>query len=154
MGMTYQKLIAQNKKAFHDYEILDTFEAGVVLLGSEVKSLRLGQASIKESFLAFSKGELWIEKMHINPYEMGNKNLDPLRKRKVLLNRAELRRLAGRVAERGLTLIPLKLYFKSNWAKIEIGLAKGKKLYDKRAAIKEKTIRRETDRFLSSRRER
>jgi SsrA-binding protein len=149
--MPYTKLVAQNKKAYHDFEILEKYEGGLVLKGAEVKSLRLGEASIKESFLAFSRGELWIEKMHINPYKPGFENLEPLRRRKILMKKSELKRLAGRVSEKGLTLIPLKIYFKDDWAKLEFGLARGKKRYDKRAAIKEKTIRRETDRFLSAR---
>lgn len=146
--MTFNKLIAQNKKAFHDYEILETYEAGLVLKGSEVKSVRDGKVSIKEGYLAFARGELWLEKMHLTPYQTAS-SFEPLRKRKVLLKKSELKRLAGRVSERGFTLVPLKLYWKDNWAKVEIGLARGKKLYDKREAIKKKTVEREIKRFLS-----
>lgn len=130
---------------------MEKFEGGLVLKGAEVKTLRSGQGSIKESYLAFSRGELFIEKMHIPPYKMGFYDLDPLRKRKVLLKKSELKKLSGRVAEKGLTLIPLKIYFKGDWAKIEFGLARGRKLHDKREAIKEKTTRREINRFLSQR---
>ena len=141
------KLIANNKKAFHDYFIEETFEAGIVLAGTEVKSLRMGKCSIKESFLRIENGELFIYGMHISPYEKGNIfNKDPLRIRKLLLHKKEIRTLYGKVAEKGLTLVPLKVYFKEAKVKVEIALARGKKLYDKRAAIAKKDQQREAER--------
>ena len=141
------KLIANNKKAFHDYFIEETFEAGIVLAGTEVKSLRMGKCSIKESFLRIENGELFIYGMHISPYEKGNIfNKDPLRIRKLLLHKKEIRTLYGKVAEKGLTLVPLKVYFKEAKVKVEIALARGKKLYDKRAAMAKKDQQREAER--------
>ena len=141
------KLIANNKKAFHDYFIEETFEAGIVLAGTEVKSLRTGKCSIKESFLRIENGEMLIYGMHISPYEKGNIfNKDPLRTRKLLLHKEEIRKLAGKVQEKGYALVPLKVYFKDSRAKVEIALAKGKKLYDKRASIAEKDRLREAER--------
>ena len=141
------KLIANNKKAFHDFFIEETFEAGIVLHGTEVKSLRTGKCSIKESFLKIEGNELYIYGMHISPYEKGNIfNKDPLRVRKLLMHRFEIRRLTGKIAEKGYTLVPLKVYFKDSRAKVEIALAKGKKLYDKRADIAKKDQQRESER--------
>ncbi len=141
------KLVANNKKAFHDYFIEETFEAGLVLAGTEVKSLRMGKCSIKESFLRIEQGEMYIYGMHISPYEKGNIfNKDPLRTRKLLLHKDEIRKLTGKVAEKGFTLVPLRVYFKDSRAKIEIALARGKKLYDKRASIAEKDRKREAER--------
>lgn len=141
------KLIANNKKAFHEYEMLETFEAGIALVGTEVKSLRMGQCSIKESYVAFKDDELWIYHMHINPYEKGNIfNRDPLRTRKLLLHRYEMNKLLGKSKESGLTIVPLKVYFKGGKVKVEIALARGKKLYDKRKDIAKKDIRRESER--------
>ncbi len=141
------KLVANNKKAFHDFFIEETFEAGICLAGTEVKSLRMGKCSIKESFLRIEKGEMLIYGLHISPYEKGNIfNKDPLRVRKLLLHKDEIRKLAGKVQEKGYALIPLKVYFKDSRAKVEIALAKGKKLYDKRASIAEKDRLRETER--------
>jgi len=138
------KLIANNKKAYHDYFIEDTYEAGIELAGTEVKSLRMGKCSIKESFIRTDSGEVIIYGMHISPYEKGNIfNKDPLRPRKLLLHRAEINRLAGRIKEKGYTIMPLKVYFKGSLVKVEIGLAKGKKLYDKRADIAKKDQLRE-----------
>ncbi len=143
------KLVANNKKAFHDYFIEETFEAGLVLAGTEVKSLRMGKCSIKEAFLRIEGGEMLIYGMHISPYEKGNIfNKDPLRVRKLLLHKYEIMRLAGKVQEKGFALIPLKVYFKDSRAKVEIALAKGKKLYDKRASIAEKDRKREAEREL------
>ena len=126
------KLIANNKKAFHDYFIEDTYEAGIALAGTEVKSLRMGKCSIKESFIRVENGEVYIYGMHISPYEKGNIfNKDPLRIRKLLLHRYEINKIEAKLKEKGLTLVPLKVYFKDSLVKVEIGMARGKKLYDK-----------------------
>ena len=141
------RLIANNKKAFHDYFIEDTFETGISLAGTEVKSLRMGKCSIKEAFVRIEKGEVCIYGMHISPYEKGNIfNKDPLRVRKLLLHRYEINKLEGKLKEKGLTLVPLKVYFKDSLVKVEIGLARGKKLYDKRQDIAKKDQRREAER--------
>ncbi len=147
MAKEAMKLVANNKKAYHDYFIEEKYEAGLVLHGTEVKSLRLGKCSIKESFLRIEQGELFAYGMHISPYEMGNIfNKDPLRVKKLLLHKLEIRKLAGKVAEKGCTLVPLQVYFKDGRAKIEIGLARGKKLHDKRQDIAKKDQKRETQR--------
>ena len=141
------RLIANNKKAFHDYFIEDTLETGISLAGTEVKSLRMGKCSIKEAFVRIEKGEVCIYGMHISPYEKGNIfNKDPLRVRKLLLHRYEINKLEGKLKEKGLTLVPLKVYFKDSLVKVEIGLARGKKLYDKRQDIAKKDQRREAER--------
>jgi SsrA-binding protein len=141
------KLIANNKKAYHDFFILDTFEAGLALHGTEVKSLRMGKCSIKESFIRIENGEVFVYGMHISPYEKGNIfNKDPLRVKKLLLHKYEINKLAGKLAEQGYTLVPLQVYFSKGRAKMEIGLAKGKKLYDKRQDIAKKDQRRENER--------
>ena len=140
------KLIANNKKAYHDYFIEDTWETGISLHGTEVKSLRMGKCSIKESFVRIEKGEVFVYGMHISPYEKGNIfNRDPLLVRKLLLHRSEINKIVGKIAEKGYTLVPLKVYFKGSLVKVEIGLAKGKKLSDKRADIAKKDIRREAE---------
>ncbi|WP_058485762.1 SsrA-binding protein SmpB [Defluviitalea phaphyphila] len=141
------KLIAQNKKANHDYFIEDTYEAGIVLAGTEVKSIRMGKASIKESFIRVKDGEVFIYNMHINPYEKGNIfNKDPLRTRKLLLHKSEINKIMGAVSQKGYTIVPLKIYIKGSLVKILIGVAKGKKLYDKRQDIAKKDQRRQTER--------
>lgn len=141
------RLIANNKKAYHDYFIEDTYEAGVELFGTEVKSLRMGKCSVKESFIRIEKGQVFIYGMHISPYEKGNIfNKDPLRVRKLLLHKSEIRKLLGKTKEKGMTLVPLKVYFKDSLVKVEIGLAKGKKLYDKRQDIAKKDQQREAQR--------
>lgn len=141
------KLIANNKKAYHDYFIEDTYEAGISLVGTEVKSLRMGKCSVKESFIRVEKGEVFVYNMHISPYEKGNIfNKDPLRVRKLLLHRAEINKMTGKMAQKGYTLVPLKVYFKGSLVKVEIGLARGKKLYDKREDIAKKDQRRENER--------
>ncbi len=141
------KLVANNKKAYFDYFIDEKYEAGIVLAGTEVKSLRQGKCSIKESFIRIEKGEVLVYGMHISPYEKGNIfNKDPLRVKKLLLHKSEISRLAGKVAEKDCTLVPLQVYFKNGRAKMEIGLARGKKLYDKREDIAKKDQRRETQR--------
>ena len=133
MAKTNGKMIANNKKAYHDYFILDTYEAGIVLHGTEVKSLRMGKCSIKESFIRIENGEVFIYGMHISPYEKGNIfNKDPLRVKKLMLHKAEINKLIGKTKEKGMAIVPLKVYFKGSLVKVEIGLAKGKKLYDKR----------------------
>lgn len=147
MGKESIKLIANNKKAFHDYFIEDKFEAGISLAGTEVKSLRMGKCSIKESFIRIENGEVMIYGMHISPYEKGNIfNKDPLRVRKLLLHKAEINKLLGKTKEKGIAIIPLKVYFKGSLVKVEIGLAKGKKLYDKRQDIAKKDQKREAQR--------
>ena len=141
------KLIANNKKARHDYFVEDSFEAGIVLHGTEVKSLRQGHCSIKESFVDIDNGEVFIHQMHISPYEKGNIfNKDPLRVRKLLLHRQEIRKIQGHITQKGYTIVPLSVYFSGSLVKVEIGLAKGKKLYDKRQDIAKKDQRREAER--------
>ena len=141
------KLIAQNKKAYHDYFIEETYEAGIVLAGTEVKSVRQGSCSIKESFVKFKDGEAFIWNMHINPYEHGNiYNKDPLRTRKLLLHKREITKLIGAIATKGMTVVPLKVYIKGGLVKLEIGLARGKKLHDKREDIAKKDMRRQHER--------
>lgn len=140
------KLVANNKKAYHDFFIEEKYEAGIVLHGTEVKSMRLGKCSIKESFIRIENGEIFAYGMHVSPYEKGNIfNKDPLRVKKLLLHRQEIRRMEGRIAEKGYTLVPLQVYFRDGLAKVEIGLAKGKKLYDKRQDIAKKDQRREAE---------
>ena len=140
------KLIANNKKAYHDYFIEEKYEAGISLHGTEVKSLRMGKCSIKESFIRIENGEVLIYGMHISPYEKGNIfNKDPLRVKKLLLHKQEINKMLGKIAEKGYTLVPLRVYFKGSLAKVEIGLAKGKKLYDKRPDIAKKDQRREAE---------
>ena len=140
------KLIANNKKAFHDYFIEEKYEAGISLAGTEVKSLRQGRCSIKESFIRIEKGEVFIYGMHISPYEKGNIfNKDPLRVKKLLLHKYEINKMAGKIAEKGYTLVPLQVYFRGSLVKVEIGLAKGKKLYDKRQDIAKKDQKREAE---------
>ena len=146
------KLIANNKKAFHDYFIEDTYEAGISLAGTEVKSLRMGKCSVKESFIRVEKGEVYIYGMHISPYEKGNIfNKDPLRVRKLLLHRHEINKIEGKLQEKGLTLVPLKVYFKGSLVKVEVGVARGKKLYDKRQDAANKDARRQIDRAMKER---
>ncbi len=146
------KVVAENRKAWHDYFIDETFEAGLALTGTEVKSLRAGKANLRDSYAGLEKNELFLYNMHISPYEMGNRfNHDPLRTRKLLMHRSEIKRLASRVREKGFTLVALRLYFKRGRAKVELGLARGKKLYDKRAQIAERDARRDTERELRGR---
>lgn len=147
MGKTDVKLIANNKKAYHDFFILDTYEAGITLHGTEVKSLRMGKCSIKESFIRIENGEVFIYGMHISPYEKGNIfNKDPLRVKKLLLHKTEIHKLLGKTQEKGMSIVPLKVYLKGSLVKVEIGLAKGKKLYDKRQDIAKKDQKREAER--------
>ena len=146
MAKESMKLVANNKKAYHDYFVDEKFEAGLVLHGTEVKSLRLGKCSIKEAFIRIENGEVWVYGMHISPYEMGNIfNKDPLRPKKLLLHKYEINKLLGKIKEKGFTLVPLQVYFKNGKAKIEMGLCRGKKLYDKRQDIAKKDQRREAE---------
>ena len=147
MGKDAFKLVANNKKAYHDYFIEDKYEAGIELFGTEVKSIRMGKCSIKESFIRIERGQVYIYGMHISPYEKGNIfNKDPLRVRRLLMHKTEIRRLESKLAEKGLTLVPLQVYFKGSLVKVEVGLARGKKLYDKRQDIAKKDARREVER--------
>ena len=147
MGKDSVKIIANNKKAYHDYFIEETYEAGISLHGTEVKSLRMGKCSVKESFIRIENGEVIAYGPHISPYEKGNIfNRDPLRPKKLLLHRSEINKISGKISEKGYTLVPLKVYFKGSLIKVEIGLAKGKKLYDKRQDIAKKDQRREAER--------
>ena len=144
--MAEDRVVATNRRARHEYEILETLEAGLVLRGTEVKSLRTGQVNFKDSYATVRDAEVWLVGCHISPYSHGtDANHDPERDRKLLLHGREIARLAGKVAEKGLTVVPLKLYFKQGRAKLEIGLARGKKLHDKRAALRERETRREMD---------
>ena len=146
MGKEGKKIVANNKKAFFDYFIEETYEAGVSLAGTEVKSLRMGKGSIKEAFIRIEKGEVYLYGMHISPYEKGNIfNKDPLRVRKLLMHKYEISKLLGKIKEKGYTLVPLNIYFKGSLVKVEVGLARGKKLYDKREAIAKKDQRREAE---------
>ena len=147
MGKDNMRLIANNKKAYHDYFIEEKYEAGIALHGTEVKSIRMGQVSVKESYIRIEHGEALLYGMHISPYEKGNIfNRDPLRVRKLLLRRAELNKIGGKLQIQGYTLVPLSVYLKGNLVKIEIGVAKGKKLYDKRDSIAKKDQQREAER--------
>ena len=142
-----RKLIANNKKVYHDYFLEEKIEAGIALVGTEVKSLRMGKCSIKEAFIRIENGEVFIYQMHISPYERGNiMNKDPLRTRKLLLHKSEIRHLIGKIKEKGYTLVPVEVYFSGSHIKMEIALARGKKLYDKRADIAKKDMKREAER--------
>lgn len=141
------KLVANNKKAYHDYFIEEKYECGIALHGTEVKSLRMGKCSIKEAFIRIENGEVFVYGMHISPYEKGNIfNKDPLRVKKLLLHKQEINKLIGKIKEKGYTLVPLQVYFSNGKAKVEIGLARGKKLYDKREDIAKKDQKREMQR--------
>ena len=146
MSKETMKLVANNKKAYHDYFVDEKLEAGLVLHGTEVKSLRMGKCSIKESFIRIDNGEMFIYGMHISPYEKGNIfNKDPLRIKKLLLHKSEISKLLGKTKEKGFTIVPLQVYFKEGRAKVEIGLCRGKKLYDKRQDIAKKDQKREAE---------
>lgn len=146
------KIVCQNKKAFHDYSIEETLEAGVQLLGTEVKSLREGKANLKDSYVLVKNSEAFLFNCHISPYSHGNiMNHEPLRTRKLLLHRKEIEKLRAKIQQKGYTLLPLKIYFKDSYAKVEIGLARGKKLYEKRETIKEREAKRTIERAMKSR---
>lgn len=148
-----ERTVVVNRRARHDYHLEETYEAGIQLLGSEVKSLRAGRASLQDAYGKVRGGEVWLVNMHIAPYEQaGPFNHDPLRPRRLLLHRAEIRRLVGKVKERGFTLVPLRVYFRRGLAKVELALARGKKQHDKRAAIREREARRQVARALADRR--
>jgi len=143
------KIISTNRKAHHLYHILESYESGIALVGSEVKSLRLGRANLKDSYAMVKKGEVYLHNMHISQYDQASRfNHDPTRTRKLLMHRREIRRLLGKTTERGLTLVPLKLYFKGKVAKVELALAVGKKIYDRRKDIKDREVKRELRRAL------
>ena len=145
--MEGMKVVSKNRRARHDYNILETLEAGVALAGTEVKSLRASRANLQDSYATVEKGEVWLHNAHISPYEKGNIfNLEPRRPRKLLLHRQQIRRLARQVIEKGITLVPLSIYFKRGLAKVELALAKGKRSYEKREAIRERDMRREMER--------
>jgi len=147
-----RKVVARNRKARHEYEILETLEAGMALKGPEVKSLRAGQVSFQDSFARVERGEVWLHSLHISPYEQANRsNEDPTRPRKLLLNRSEIRRFVGKVEEKGLTLVPLEIYFSKGYAKVLLALARGKKLHDKRETLKRKDQEREAQRAMRER---
>ena len=144
-----RRVVARNRKARHEYEILETFEAGLVLKGPEVKSLRDNKVSFQDAFARIEQGEVWLHSLHISPYEQASRwNEDPVRPRKLLLNRGEIRKLVGKVEEKGLTLIPLEIYFRGGYAKVTLALARGKKLYDKREKMKKRTQDREARRAM------
>ena len=148
-GKESQKLIANNKKAYHDFFIDETYECGIALHGTEVKSMRMGKCSIKESFIRIERDEVFIYGMHISPYEKGNIfNKDPLRPKKLLMHKSEIRKLTGKLAEQGYTLVPVEVYLKGSLVKVEIALAKGKKQYDKRESLKEKDDKRDMARMF------
>ena len=147
-----QKNIAENRKAFHDYHILETFEAGLVLQGTEVKSIREGRVNLRDSFARVEAGEVWVYNIHISPYtHRGYADHEPTRRRKLLLNRHEIRKLIGKTVERGMTLVPLRLYFKSGKVKLAVSLARGKQAHDKRDAIRKKEVDRETRAAMKAR---
>lgn len=146
------KVLATNRKAFHDYTVVEKFEAGIALTGTEIKSVRAGAVNLRDSFALVRDGEAWLQNVHISPYEAGNRfNVDPYRTRKLLLHRKEINRLMGRVKEKGLTIVPLRLYLKKNRAKVELALVKGKREYDKREAISKRDATREIERTLKER---
>ena len=152
MGEEKSRVIAENRKARHDYFILDSFEAGIALTGTEVKSLRAGKVNLKDSYALVTNGELFLESMHISPYEQGNRyNVDPLRRRKLLMHKREILKLFGKVKQEGLTLVPLRLYFTRGRVKVDLALCKGKKLYDKRDAAAAKDAKREVERAVRGR---
>lgn len=145
------KIVSQNKKAFHDYFILDTYEAGIELKGTEIKSVRKGSVNLKDSFIRIKNDEAFIENMHIAPYEQGNRfNHEPLRTRKLLLHKKQIKKLQKEIKENGLTIVPTKLYFNTSKLKVEIALARGKKLYDKRQDLKAKDAKRDIEKALKN----
>jgi len=147
-----RKVVARNRKARHEYEILETLDAGLVLKGPEVKSLRGGRASFQDAFARVERGEVWLHSLHISPYEQANRNNeDPVRVRKLLLHRHEIRRLVGKVEEKGLTLVPLEIYFERGHAKVRIALARGRKMHDKREVLKQRVQDREARRAMKER---
>lgn len=143
------KVIADNRRARHEYEILQTFETGIELTGTEVKSMRVGRANLQDAFARIEQGQLWLYNCHISPYDFGNRfNHEPTRKRRLLMHKREIARLHQQIKEKGLTLVPLKLYFKRNWVKVDLALARGKQLYDKRDAITKRDTKRQLDKLV------
>lgn len=143
------KTVAENRRARHEFEIVDVFEAGIVLAGTEVKSMRQGRANLADAFARVDDGEMWLYNCHISPYDHGNRfNHDPIRKRKLLMHGRDILKLKSRMQEKGLTIVPLKLYFKGNWAKVDIALARGKQLYDKREDISKRDTKRQLERVI------
>lgn len=141
--------LAQNRKAFHDYFIEETYEAGIVLQGTEIKSIRKGSANLRDAYASIENGEVWLRNMHVSPYEQGNRfNHEPLRSRKLLLHRSEISKLIGLTKQEGYTLVPTKIYIRNGFCKVELGLAKGKKLHDKRESVKKRDAQREIQRAL------
>jgi SsrA-binding protein len=146
------KVISENRKAFHDYYIEDRMEAGIILTGTEIKSIRNARVNLKDSYARLDNGEIWVHQMHISPYEQGNRfNHDPLRPRKLLMHRSEINKLAGKIQQQGLTLIPIKIYLKKGMAKVELAVCQGKKNYDKRQAIAEREGKRDIERAMKER---
>ncbi|UCC26473.1 MAG: SsrA-binding protein SmpB [Gemmatimonadales bacterium] len=153
MGESGRQVVATNRKARREYEVLETLEAGLVLKGPEVKSLRLGKVAFQDAYATLDGGEVWLHSLHISPYEQANRfNEDPLRTRKLLLNRSEIRKLVGKVEEKGLTLVPLDIYFRRGRAKVTLALARGRKLHDKREKLKRQTQEREAERAMGGHR--
>jgi SsrA-binding protein len=147
-----RRVILTNRRARHEYSILETFEAGIALVGTEVKSLRAGNASLQEAYARFTDGELWLHNMHIHPYEQGSRyNVDPVRPRKLLLHRRELDSIRSKVEQKGMTIVPLSLYLRNGYAKLEIGLGRGKKLWDRRQDIASREAQRDAQRHLADR---
>lgn len=145
------KVIAENRRARHNYELLEFFEAGIELAGTEVKSMRQGKANLQDSFARIDSGELWLFNCHISPYDHGNRfNHDPIRKRRLLMHRKEIAKIKARMQEKGLTLVPLKMFFKRNWVKVDLALARGKHLYDKRESIAKRETKRQLDRLVKN----
>lgn len=151
MPRTGDKVAITNRRARHDFHVLDTYECGIVLVGSEVKSIRGGRANLQDSYARVEAGEVWLHGMHVSPYSFARDQHDPTRKRKLLLHRGEIDRLVGKTAEAGITLVPLKVYFRDGLAKVELALARGKRQWDKRQAIAKRDAQRETERALKSR---
>lgn len=146
------KVLATNRKAFHDYFVEETYEAGIALTGTEIKSVRAGAVNLRDAYAQVRNGELWLENVHISPYEAGNRfNVDPYRTRKLLMHRKEINRLMGRAQEKGLTIVPLRMYLKKNRAKVEVALVKGKRQYDKRESISKRDASREMERAIKER---
>lgn len=151
MARTGERVAIANRRARHEYFILDSYECGIVLVGSEVKSIREGRANLSDAFARIEHGEMWLYGMHISPYAFARDQHDPIRRRKLLLHRNEIDRLVGKTSESGVTLVPLKVYFKDGLAKVELGLARGKRQWDKRQAMAERDAKRETERVVKSR---
>lgn len=148
-GKPFLKVVADNRRARHDYDILEVYEAGIELSGTEVKSMRMGKANLADAFARVEQGELWLYNCNISPYDHGNRfNHEPTRKRRLLMHRREILKLKSKMQEKGLTLVPLKLFFKGNWAKLDLALAKGRQLYDKRESIAKKENKRQMERLL------